>query len=129
MKKVKLLLIAVLCLILNLKITAQTTTNQSTTSNFSMGGQVGLSIGKYNNVEQLFFNLGGPNVKLNYKKVSLGASMYPSLRMDLKTTTISPTLGAGLFFSKSKYALTLPMYYFATQNKWIASFGVSYKFN
>ncbi len=89
--------------------------------------------------ESAFLNFGGPGLKLEYGKFGIAFNMFPSLRYfhgDINGKTdvyrtkaeVTPILGAGLQLSYKKLALVLPMYYLPTNNVWLMSAGLGYKF-
>lgn len=86
-----------------------------------------------------FINFGGPGIRFDYKEFSLAFHMFPSIRYfngdvndakdDYRTkSAITPLLGCGPQLAYKKLAFVFPMYYLATNNVWIMSMGIGYKF-
>lgn len=91
-------------------------------------GQIGFSYAKFHSNDNYFVNLGGPTVKYTHKKTTIGLSFYPSLRYEPKIEKLSPILGAGLQCSYKKVILLMPCYYLASNNVWLGTIGIGYKF-
>jgi hypothetical protein len=86
-----------------------------------------------------FINFGGPGVRLYYKQLSLAFHMFPSIRYfngdvnDAKDgfrtkTPVTTLLGCGPQLAYKHLALVFPMYYSTSNNVWIMSAGLGYKF-
>jgi hypothetical protein len=123
MKKIKLLITLSLFVTLNF---AQK--KDSITKPLDITGQIGFSYAKFQSNDNYFVNLGGPTVKYTHKKTTIGLSFYPSLRYEPKIEKLSPILGAGLQCSYKKVILLLPCYYLASNNVWLGTIGIGYKF-
>jgi hypothetical protein len=94
---------------------------------FNIEGQIAITT----NGQGIFYNMGGPNVKFNFSKVSLAINMMPSLRFqnDPVKSVVTPMLGFGpqLYFLKNKkFLLSFPAYYNTSNNQWIFTAGVGY---
>ena len=79
----------------------------------------------------VFFNMGGPNVKFNFSKLSVAINMMPSLRFqeDKVKSLVTPMLGVGpqLYFLKDKrFILSFPAYYNTGTNKWTFTAGLGF---
>jgi hypothetical protein len=75
--------------------------------------------------KSVFYNMGGPSVKIAYKKWFAAATMFPSLRFfDSKgTINVNPILGTGITFGYKRYMIGFPCYYLSTKNIWIFTAG------
>ena len=93
-----------------------------------ISGQIGVSYSKFQSKNQLFVNFGGPSIKTTIKNKSIAISMYPSLKYEFETTRLTPMLGVGLQISHKKIILLTPCYYIPTQNVWLGTIGLGYKF-
>jgi len=102
--------------------------NDSLDKTLDISGQIGISYAKFQSNDNYFVNLGGPTVKYTHKKTTIGLSFYPSLRYEPKIEKLSPILGAGLQCSYKKVILLLPCYYLASNNVWLGTIGIGYKF-
>ncbi len=80
----------------------------------------------------VFFTLGGPNLKVGFEKIVLNAGMFPSLKYnygyDLKIdkTPLSPILGTGIQISY-KHCVAGCVFY-SIKNIWFAAPAIGYKF-
>jgi hypothetical protein len=97
------------------------------TTNLTIEGQIAMTT----NAKALFVNLGGPALRFNFAKFSLGATMFPTIKFENKASKIlvTPCLGVGpqLCFLKGKrFILEFPCYYTASNNKWSVSAGFGY---
>jgi hypothetical protein len=75
--------------------------------------------------KSVFFNMGGPGIKLSAKNWSTSISMIPSLRFfeDDPRPIVTPLLGVGLNVSYKRWVLGFPCYYLASKSMWILSVG------
>jgi hypothetical protein len=75
--------------------------------------------------KSVFYNMGGPSVKLTYKKWSGSVNMFPSLRFfDVKgTITINPILGTGITIGYKRWMIGFPCYYLADKKIWVLTAG------
>lgn len=89
--------------------------------------------------QSVYLNFGGPNICFNFGKFGIAYGMFPGLRFfygdqndktnQYKTKTIAtPILGTGVTLYYKKLAVVIPMFYLPTNNVWIISAGVGYKF-
>jgi hypothetical protein len=107
---------------------------QSTTENapkevkVELSGAIGFSGTSFKTEPQLFLNFGGPSLKISKGIYSFGFSMFPSLRYDGIKNNITPILGSGLYLGRKKLQFITPCYYLASNNVWIGTIGLSYKF-
>jgi hypothetical protein len=97
------------------------------TANLNIEGQIMLSA----NAHALFLNLGGPALRLNFSKTSVGIDLYPSFKFENSASklVISPLLGVGpqiCFLKGKRFIIAIPCYYYSTKNFWIASLGFGY---
>ena len=100
---------------------------QAPTVDWKMGGQFVVST----DGESMFTNMGGPNVKIECKKIAFTVSMYPSLRFAFKDRPkplVTPTLGAGAQLTIHRFILAMPCYYLANKQRWTMTLGIGYKF-
>jgi hypothetical protein len=93
-------------------------------------GQINLATNFSNST---FLNFGGPGIKVKLSKINFGVYMLPSLRYfyDKPRPNITPILGTGIYLEclkNKKLVLSVPMYYYASKNKWIAAFSLGYAF-
>jgi len=117
-------IIAVLIIIAGQGLFAQTAKQ---TSNLNIEGQIGLTT----NTESLFFNLGGPTLRFSFPKFAVGATMFPSLKVENKASklTVTPLLGAGpqfCFLKDKRFILEFPCYYTASKASWTFTMGIGY---
>jgi opacity protein-like surface antigen len=121
----KITLIAALLTVAYAVIFAQT---EQQKSNLNIDGQIAIST----NAKALFVNLGGPTIRFNFQKFSIGGTFYlPGLKFENKASKllVTPCLGVGprLFFLKDKrYIVEFPCYYTTANNAWTVSAGVGY---
>ncbi len=75
--------------------------------------------------KSVFFNMGGPGIKLSAKNWSTSISMIPSLRLfeDNPRPLVTPLLGGTLNFSYKRWIIGFPCYYLAAKNNWIFTAG------
>ena len=75
--------------------------------------------------KSVFYNMGGPGVKLSGKKWSTSLCMIPSLRFfeDEPRPLVTPLLGLSLNVSYKRWIIGFPCYYLASRNIWILSAG------
>jgi hypothetical protein len=98
---------------------------------WTLGGQVALTS---DFKENIFFNMGGPGVKLSQKpsKWVFSINMFPSLRWNTsekdQNKQVTPVLGAGVQIFYKKLLISLPAYYLSIQNIWVGSVGVGVTF-
>jgi hypothetical protein len=87
----------------------------------SLAGSVMLST----DGKSVFYNMGGPSVKLTYKKWSGSVNMFPSLRFfDVKgTINVNPILGAGITIGYKRWMIGFPCYYLADKKIWVLTAG------
>ena len=83
------------------------------------------------NGKAVWYNMGGPTLKFNFRKFAIAISMLPSLKFedDAPKPFVVPILGVGpqVYFLKNKRAiLSFPCYYIASRNSWELSGGVGY---
>jgi hypothetical protein len=123
MNKIKILIVVILFL-----NTGLTQKKDSITKPLDITGQIGISYAKFQSNDNYFINLGGPTIKYTQKKTTFGLSFYPSLRYEPKIEKLSPILGAGLQCSYKKVILLMPCYYLASNNVWLGTIGLGYKF-
>ncbi len=95
-------------------------------SNWDIGleGMVAVSVGK----EMYGFNAGGPsfNLRLN-KMVKIGVGAFPSFYVRDGKPGAKLSVGPRIEFKK--LVLMAPCYYFESNNKWLWTFGLGYKFH
>jgi hypothetical protein len=90
-------------------------------------GQFGLTT----NAQALFFNLGGPTLRFNFQKFSVGGTFFPSLKLENKASKLlaTPVLGVGpqlCFLKDKRFIVEFPCYYSASKAAWTVTFGVGY---
>lgn len=75
--------------------------------------------------KSVFYNMGGPSIKITYKKWHVAAYMLPSLRFfDLNgTINVNPILGTGLTFGYKRWMFGFPCYYIADKKIWVFTAG------
>jgi len=75
--------------------------------------------------KSVFYNMGGPAVKVVYKKWSASVNMLPSLRFfDVKgTINVNPILGTGITIGYKRWMIGFPCYYLADKKVWIFTAG------
>jgi len=101
--------------------------SQEEQKSFELEGQFAVTT----NLESYFLNVGGPDVKFNFSKVSIGFNFMPSLRFHNVNSTlkVTPILGTGIQFyglKNKKYILSIPFYYLSATNNWLGSIGIGY---
>jgi hypothetical protein len=76
-----------------------------------------------------YFNMGGPSIKMQFKNVSLGLCILPSLRIlkDPLKPDILPLAGAGFMLTYKHLIIGIPTYYVAAENKWKLCAGLGIK--
>ena len=83
------------------------------------------------NAKALFINLGGPALRFNFSKFSIGVTMFPTIKFEDKSSKllVTPLLGVGpqlCFLKNKRYILEFPSYYTASKNSWTVSAGFGY---
>ena len=75
--------------------------------------------------KSVFYNMGGPSVKLTYKKWSGSVNMFPSIRFfDVKgTINVNPILGTGITIGYKRWMIGFPCYYLADKKIWVLTAG------
>ncbi len=96
-------------------------------SSFNIEGQIAATT----DGKGVFVNFGGPTVKFNFSKITLGINFMPSLRFqeDKVKALVTPMLGFGpqLYFLKNKkFLLSFPAYYNTNTNVWTFTAGIGY---
>ena len=73
----------------------------------------------------VFFNMGGPMMKVSHKKWFATVNMFPSLRFfDVKgTLNVNPILGTGVTFGYKRWMIGFPCYYLLKKEVWVFSVG------
>jgi hypothetical protein len=74
----------------------------------------------------LFYNMGGPGVKITKDKWMLLINMLPSLRLykDEPRPLITPILGGGISIGYKRLMIGFPCYYLAPKSEWVVSAGL-----
>jgi hypothetical protein len=77
----------------------------------------------------VFYNMGGPGIKITKDKWMAGISMLPSLRYfkDDPRPIITPILGGGVSIGYKRLMIGFPLYYIAAKAQWIVSAGLGVK--
>jgi hypothetical protein len=77
----------------------------------------------------VFYNMGGPGIKITKDKWMVGISMLPSLRYfkDDPRPIITPILGGGVSIGYKRLMIGFPLYYIAAKAQWIVSAGLGVK--
>lgn len=75
--------------------------------------------------KSVFYNMGGPSVKVAHKKWSASLNMFPSLRFfDVNgTININPILGTGITIGYKRWMIGFPCYYLADKKIWVLTAG------
>lgn len=94
---------------------------------FNIEGQLAITT----NGKALWYNMGGPSIKFNFKKVSFSLGMFPSLKFeqDESHPIVVPILGVGLqlyFLNNKRFVMSFPCYYLAAKNSWELTGGIGY---
>jgi hypothetical protein len=97
------------------------------TNHMNIEGQIAMTT----NANAFFVNLGGPVIKFNFQKLSIGGTFFPSLKFENKDSKLLVTacLGAGpqlCFLKDKRLILEFPCYYTAAKNNWTVSAGFGY---
>jgi hypothetical protein len=90
-------------------------------------GQIAMT----SNANALFVNLGGPTIRFNFQKFSIGGTFFPTLKFEDKASKllVTPCLGVGpqlCFLKDKRFILEFPCYYTAAKNTWSVSAGFGY---
>jgi hypothetical protein len=120
----KITVITVLLIVACHGIFAQT---EKQTTNINIEGQFAVTT----NANALFINLGGPTLRFNFPKISIGGTMFPTLKFEVKASKllVTPLLGVGpqlCFLKDKRFILEFPCYYTASKNTWTVSAGFGY---
>ena len=96
-------------------------------SHLSIDGQIALTT----NAKALFVNLGGPTLRFNFPKFSIGFTMFPTIKFENTSSKFhaTPFLGVGpqlCFLKDKRFILEMPCYYTASKNSWTVSAGIGY---
>lgn len=83
------------------------------------------------NAKALFVNLGGPTLRFNFPKFSIGTTLFPTIKFEDKASEflVTPILGVGpqlCFLKDKRFILEFPCYYTASKNTWTVSAGFGY---
>jgi hypothetical protein len=83
------------------------------------------------NANALFVNLGGPGLRFNFPKFSIGGIFIPTLKFEDKASKllVSTCLGIGpqiCFLKDKRFILEFPCYFTAAKNIWTVSAGLGY---
>jgi len=75
--------------------------------------------------KSVFYNMGGPSIKMTKDKWYLSLNMLPSLRFfDVKgTININPILGAGIHIGYKRWMIGFPCYYLSDKKIWVLTAG------
>lgn len=102
---------------------SQTNEPTKTNASVSLGGQLMIS----GNTKDLFYNMGGGGISMQFTDAAISINFLPSLRYHFETHIVSPVLGFGPQLKlKERFLIGIPFYY--NDNAWTASIGVGYKF-
>lgn len=106
-------------------IIAQNTTKKPTVSLAKFSGQAFIAT----DGKAAYYNMGGPTIKMQYKKSTFGFCILPSLRIikDLTKPDILPLAGAGFMYTYGHFIVGIPTYYVANENKWKICVGIGVK--
>ena len=120
-----LIIILFLLIVLSFSVFSQTETMPKAA--FNLEGQIAAT----SNGKAVWYNMGGPSIKFNFKKIGFGIGMFPSLKFedDNPRPIVIPILGVGpqIYFLKHKRAiLSFPCYYIAARNSWELTAGIGY---
>jgi len=120
----KIAVITVLLIFASSRIFAQA---EQHTTYLNVEGQIALTT----NAKALFVNLGGPNLRFNFPKFSIGFTMFPTIKFDNTASKLhaTPLLGVGpqfCFLKDKRFILEFPCYYTASKNTWTVSAGFGY---
>jgi hypothetical protein len=104
---------------------------------FNLTGSVNVAYGtsalKYGTESKhaLYLNFGGPTLKLDVSDFSVGASLFPTLKMIMGAPTgmnaFSTALGFGPWVGYKKFVISVP-FYFAGTAATDAAIGIGYRF-
>jgi len=83
------------------------------------------------NANALFINIGGPFLRVNFPRTSIGITFYPTFKFEKTASKIvvSPLLGVGpqiCFLKNKRFIIAFPCYYYSTKNFWTATVGFGY---
>jgi len=75
--------------------------------------------------KSVFYNMGGPSVKVSFKKWFAAYNMLPGLRFfDVKgTINVNPILGTGLTIGYKRWMIGFPLFYLPKDNIWVFTAG------
>lgn len=93
----------------------------------NLEGQVAVST----NGKAMWYNMGGPAIKFNFKRIAFGIGMFPSLKFqqDEPRPIMMPILGVGpqfYFLKNRRFVLSFPCYYLSAHNSWELTAGIGY---
>jgi hypothetical protein len=120
----KITLTAVLLITVCTGILAQT---EQPTNHINIEGQIAMTT----DAKALFVNLGGPAIRFNFQKFSIGGTFFPTLKFENKASKllVTPCLGVGpqlCFLKDKRFILEFPCYYTAAKNTWTVTAGIGY---
>lgn len=99
-------------------------TKPSATWDLGIEGMIATSIGK----DFYAFNIGGPTLLVRLKhNLKIGVAAVPSFYINEGKT--GAKLGVAPRIDLKNIVLIAPCYHFESENKWVYSFGIGYKFH
>ena len=102
----KIILVAALLLADCAGIIAQ---NVQQTNHLNIEGQIAMTT----NAKALFVNLGGPALRFNFQKFSVGVTLFPTLKLENKASKLLATTSLGIgpqlcFLKDKRFILEFP---------------------
>ena len=79
--------------------------------------------------KSVFFNMGGPGIKVAKKDWMASINLLPSLRFfeDNPRPFVTPILGTGVCIGYKRFILAVPFYYLSAKAEWIVTAGIGVK--
>lgn len=80
--------------------------------------------------DNLYFNFGGPSLRVNHGKLSAGICFAPSMKLQFNDDAVNftPTLGFGGELAYQRIVLGLTEYYNAKSATWNLAVGIGFRF-
>jgi len=79
--------------------------------------------------KSVFFNMGGPGIRVAKKDWMASINLLPSLRFfeDQPRPFVTPILGTGVFIGYKRFIVAVPLYYLSARSEWIVTAGIGVK--